>query len=228
MVYVAVAIAAVLGLALLISSGAGAWFGMSESQFGAMVPLVAILAVLLGGVVSRGRQIPRGLASLAIWIGIFAAVLVGYSFRDDLSFVASRVFGELLPGNAVVDTEAGTATFRRGRGGHFEVMAEVNGARIPLIFDTGATAVVLTARDAEAAGIDTARLTYSIPVSTANGRGWAAGVRLDRIVVGGIERRNVRAFVAEAHALETSLLGMTFLETLASYSVSSNSLVLTD
>ena len=91
---------------------------------------------------------PKILQQPVIWVGIFGVVLVGYAFRDDLSGVAARVFGELVPGSAIVDTEAGTATFRRDRGGHFEVVASVNGARVPLIFDTGATAVVLTQADA--------------------------------------------------------------------------------
>jgi len=38
----------------------------------------------------------------------------------------------------------------------------------------------------------------------------------------------VVAFVTEAEALETSLLGMTFLETLSRYSVTQNSLELAD
>ena len=228
MIYVVIAIAAAVGLGLLISAGAGDMFGLSETQFGSAVPLVAILAVFLLGAVSRSRKVPKFFSNLMIWIGIFGVALVGYAFRDDLSGVAARVFGELVPGSAIVNSEAGTATFRRNRGGHFEVVATVNGARVPLIFDTGATAVVLTQADAEAAGIDTSSLRYTIPVATANGTGRAAGVRLDTIEVGGIVRRNIPAFVAEASALDTSLLGMTFLETLSSYAVSSNGLVLTD
>lgn len=227
-IYVLIAIAAVAGLTVLISMGAGSVFGLSESQFGGAVPLVALLAVFLLGAATRIRSMPKFFVNLAVWVGIFGVVLVGYAFRDDLSGVASRVFGELVPGNAVVDREAGTATFRRGRGGHFEVVASVNGARLPMIFDTGATAVVLTRDHAEAAGIDTDSLRYDIPVATANGTGRAAGVRLASIEVGGIVRNNVRAFVAEAGALDTSLLGMTYLETLQGYAVSSNALVLTD
>jgi aspartyl protease family protein len=41
-------------------------------------------------------------------------------------------------------------------------------------------------------------------------------------------REGVTAFVAERNALETSLLGMTYLETLSRYSVSQNSLELVD
>jgi aspartyl protease family protein len=46
--------------------------------------------------------------------------------------------------------------------------------------------------------------------------------------VGGIVRQRVVAFVTEQDALETSLLGMTFLETLSRYSVTQNSLELMD
>jgi len=56
----------------------------------------------------------------------------------------------------------------------------------------------------------------------------AAPPRLEQLEVRGIVRRNVRAFVAEAEALTTSLLGMSFLETLTRYSVSANSLELVD
>ena len=97
-----------------------------------------------------------------------------------------------------------------------------------MIFDTGASAVVLTIADARAAGVNVEGLRYTVPVSTANGQGLAARTRLDSIEVGGIVRRNLTAFVTEEGALETSLLGMTFLETLSRYSVTRNSLELVD
>jgi aspartyl protease family protein len=86
--------------------------------------------------------------------------------------------------------------------------------------------VVLSLRDAEAAGIDTSALTYSVPVQTANGEGRAAPIRIKSMEVGNIVRNNVRAFVVQDNALETSLLGMTFLETLSRYTVSQDSLEL--
>ena len=56
----------------------------------------------------------------------------------------------------------------------------------------------------------------------------AARIRIDELDVGGIVRRGVSAFVTDANALDRSLLGMTFLETLSQYTVSRNALVLTD
>lgn len=228
MIFIGVALAIAIGLALLISADAGALVGLTQQQTGQLVPLVAILIVFAAGAFARRRRASELIGNLVLWLGIFGVALVGYAYRDDLGGIAARVFGELLPGVAVVNEDAGTATFRAGRDGHFVVNAKVNGADIRTIFDTGASAVVLTASDARAAGLDTASLSFDVPVSTANGTGRAAVVRLDQLEVGGIVRRNVRAFVAEAEALTTSLLGMSFLETLTRYSVSASSLELVD
>lgn len=226
MFYLGIAIAAVLGLTLLVSLDAGSMIGLSQGQTAAVIPLVVLLAVFARGLAGRGGQLGQTAGNAILWIGIFGAVMVGYAYRDDLSGVAARVFGELVPGAAIIDRDGGTATYRRGPGGHFVVTAEINGTSLPLLFDTGATAVVLTNEDARAVGIDTAALDFRIRVSTANGTGRAAPVTLDEMVVGGIVRNRVRAFIAEPGALEVSLLGMTFLETLAQYTVTSNSLEL--
>jgi len=228
MIFIGVALLVAAGLALMISADAGTLIGLNQQQTGQLVLLLIILIVVAGGMFSRRRRFAELFGGLVLWVGIFGVAIVGYTLRDDIQGLAGRVFGELSPGIAVVDSDAGTATFRRGMGGHFQVRANINGADIPLIFDTGASAVVLTSEDARKAGIDTDALRYTVSVSTANGMGKAASVRLDNMNVGGIERQGVRAFVAEEHALDTSLLGMTFLETLKRYAVSSNSLELVD
>jgi aspartyl protease family protein len=228
MIFIGLALLIAAGLALMISADAGSLIGLSQTQTAQLIPLVVILIIFAGGVFSRPHRFRELAGGLFLWAGIFAVALVTYAYRDELTGVLGRVAGEFQPGVALIDSEGGTATFRRGMGGHFEVNATVNGHTTPMVFDTGASAVVLTLADAEAAGIDTEDLRYSVPVSTANGRGMAARVRLDTLLVGGIERRNVVAFVADEGALETSLLGMTFLETLTRYSVTQNSLELVD
>lgn len=228
MIFIGFAIVVAVALALLISSDAGSLVGLTQQQTGNLVPLLILLIVFAGGAFARRRRASELIGNLALWVGIFGMAMVAYAYRDDLNGIAARVFGELMPGTAIVDEERGTATFRKGRDGHFQVGAEINGAYVDLIFDTGASAVVLTSADARKAGIDSATLRFNIPVSTANGTGRAASVLLDRVEIGGIVRERVRAFVAEPQALETSLLGMSFLETLSRYAVSSNSLELTD
>ena len=54
----------------------------------------------------------------------------------------------------------------------------------------------------------------------------AAATRLDKVSVGPIVIRNGRALVAKPGALSESLLGMSFLERLQSYSVERGRLVL--
>lgn len=228
MIFIGIALLVAAGLALLISADAGSMIGLTQPQTAQLIPLVVILIVIAGGVFTRRRRLSELLSAVVLWVGVFAVAVVGYAYRDELSSVAGRLMGELQPGVALVDAERGTATFRRGVGGHFEVIANVNGHRTPMIFDTGASAVVLTVADAEAAGIDTEGLRYSIPVATANGTGRAARVRVERMEVGGIMREDVPAFIVEAGALDMSLLGMTFLETLSRYSVTQNALELTD
>ncbi|WP_108460292.1 retropepsin-like aspartic protease family protein [Devosia naphthalenivorans] len=228
MIFIGIALLVAVGLALLISADAGSLVGMTQQQTAQLVPLLVLLVVFAGGLFTRRRKASELLGSVVLWVGIFAIAGLTYAYRDEIVGIAGRVAGEFRPGVALVDASQGTATFRRGMGGHFEVNATVNGHTTPMIFDTGASAVVLTLDDAEAAGIDTSNLDFTIPVSTANGTGRAARVRLEQIEVGGIVRERVVAFVTEAEALETSLLGMTFLETLSRYSVTQNSLELAD
>lgn len=228
MLFVGVALLVAVGLALLVSADAGAWLGLTQMQFGQLIPLVILAIIFAAGAFSRRQRFSAIVANFATWAGLFVVILVGYTYREDLKDLAARVVGELSPTTAIVDSENGTATFRRGLDGHFTVASTVNGTSMPLLFDTGASAVVLSYRDAEKAGIPVDDLSFTLPVMMANGTGRAALVRLDRIEVGGIARRNVRAFVAENGALEGSLLGMTFLETLSRYSVEGDKLELAD
>jgi len=228
MLFIGVAIVAAIGLVLLIVADAGTLVGLTQDQFGRLIPMVIILLFVAAGLFSRRHRLGELVGNLLIWGGLFGVAMVGYTYRDDLSGVASRVFGELVPGSAVVDSARGTATFRAGRDGHYTINAQVNGVTIHTIFDTGASAVVLTHADAVKVGIDTDALRYDIQVQTANGTGRAAGITLDTLEVGGITRNRVRTFVAEKGALDTSLLGMSFLGTLSRYAVSGKSLELVD
>ena len=228
MIFIGIALLVAAGLVLLISADAGSLVGLTQMQTAQLIPLVLLLIIFAGGLFTRRHKASELLGGLFLWGGLFAVAMVTYAYRDELLGVVGRVAGEFQPGVALIDADAGTATFRRGINGHFEVKATINGHTTPMIFDTGASAVVLTVDDAREAGVNVEGLRYTVPVSTANGEGLAARTRLDSIEVGGIVRRNLTAFVTEEGALETSLLGMTFLETLTRYSVTQNSLELVD
>jgi len=155
-------------------------------------------------------------------IGLLLAI--GYTYRHDLRDVADRVLTELMPGRAL--SRGGTVEVARGNRGEFQIIVEVNGARITTVYDTGASAVVLTQEAAKAAGLPLDFLNYSVQVETANGRARAAPVTLDRIRVGGIEERQVPALIAQPGQLRVSLLGMSFLNRLKSSEVHGDRLVL--
>jgi len=95
-----------------------------------------------------------------------------------------------------------------------------------MIVDTGASSIVLTPEDAKKAGIDLEKLTYRVPVLTANGRTVAARIRLDEVAIGPLDRTKVEALVAREGALTQSLLGMSFLSRLRSYEFSGDFLTL--
>jgi aspartyl protease family protein len=226
--FVGVALLVAVGIGLLVSADAGSLVGMTQAEFGQLVPMVILGIVFAAAVFTRRQRFSTIIANLAAWVAVFVMALTGYAYREDIKGFAAQVFGELSPTTAIVDSRNGTASFRRGMDGHFLVASAINGANMPMLFDTGASAVVLSYKDAQRAGIDVAALKFNMPVTTANGTGRAARVTLDRIEVGGIARRNVSAFVADQGALEGSLLGMTFLSTLSRYTVAGDRLELTD
>jgi aspartyl protease family protein len=228
MLFVGVALLVAAGIALIISADAGALVGLTQQQLGQLVPLVVLAVIFAAAVFNQRQRFSTIVANFAVWAGLFVALLVGYTYRDDLRDVAARVASEMSPSRAIIDSANGSASFRRGMDGHFVVASSVNGTAMRLLFDTGASAVVLSYEDAQRAGIDVDGLHFTLPVTTANGTGRAAVIALDRIEIGGIARRNIRAFVADKGALQGSLLGISFLETLSRYSVAGNTLELVD
>ncbi len=197
--------------------------------FAGGVLLVAVyVMVLLGSERSRPLQAVR---YLLIWAALALALVIGYSYREELSAVANRVAGELTPPGdtiAVSTTEEGerAVRVRRRLDGHFVVRAAVNGQSMTLLVDTGASTVVLKPGDAERAGIDTRDLNYTVAVQTANGTTYAAPARLRSLAVGSLVVRDVNALVAPPGSLNENLLGMSFLRRLRSYEFSKDFLTL--
>jgi aspartyl protease family protein len=110
--------------------------------------------------------------------------------------------------------------------GHFVARAEVNGHRMDVLVDSGASMVALSHEDARQAGIHVSDRDYSQGVRTANGVARVAPVVIDRISIGDVLVRNVAATVSEPGKLSTSLLGMSFLGRLNRVDMRSGVLVL--
>jgi aspartyl protease family protein len=225
MLWLLLGLLALAGLVGVLMGDGGTVFGMETTV---VVPALvsAALVVFIGGSLAgsyRGR-IAQGLRDLVVWVAIAFGLVLAYSYRDVFMGAAQRVMGELMPPGETLAVEGQpgdrAVRLRRRPDGHFVARTQVNGGTSTMLIDTGASTVVLTPGDARQAGIDTNKLSYSVPVRTANGLTYAAAVRLKTISVGGIVMQNVDALVAAPGTLSQSLLGMSFLTRLRSYEVS--------
>jgi aspartyl protease family protein len=99
----------------------------------------------------------------------------------------------------------------KGRNGHFEVEARVDGRRLAFLVDTGASHIALRESAAAQLGIFPRPSDYTVQVSTANGVTKAALVQLRSVEVGDIIVRDVPAIVHSDQGLGVNLLGMSFL-----------------
>lgn len=217
-----------LGLALLvliIRHEDGTVAGLESHDFASLVIKIALLVFLGGGVLFMFRyRLAEALEAAMFWVVIALLLSAGYAYRIELREVADRVLAEFIPGRPAVRGKS--VEIARGRRGQFEVTTSVNGARIPMVLDTGASAVVLTQDAAKAAGLPLEVLSYNVSIETANGRTRAAAVTLDRVTVGSIVESRVPALIAQPGQLRTSLLGMSFLNRLHSWEVRGDRLVM--
>jgi aspartyl protease family protein len=212
-------------LILIARHGEGTIGPLSSGQFGSLAYKIALLVFVGATVLIIFRErFAQALTAALLWVVLALILVIGYSYRFELRNVADRVIAELIPGHPI--SHGRTVEVARAFNGDFEVTAEINGARVGMVLDTGASSVVLTRDDAKAAGLPLEVLVYSANIDTANGRTRAAPVTLDRIAIGGLVERSVAVLVAQPGQLKTSLLGMSFLNRLQSWEVRGDRLLL--
>jgi len=161
-----------------------------------------------------------------LWLGVAAlgVVLIAPNLSDEAPEAPPE--GALQHALPAAPPQAGNGYARReiarAADGHFYVEAQVNGASVRFLVDTGASVVALTSADARRAGI-------ALPSERASARG-AGGVvevipvTIDRVAIGPLEARDVRAAVADQ--LQVSLLGQSYLERVGSVEISGDRMVL--
>jgi len=134
------------------------------------------------------------------------------------------IFASIAAALAIAD--GGMIRLQADAQGHYTGNFRMNGKPVQGLIDTGATYVALNESLARRLGFSGNQLDFRYAVNTANGQTKAAHVMLDRIEIGGIRVRSVEAFVLKDEALSGTLVGMSFLQKLASYSVADGSLSL--
>lgn len=221
----------ILGGALLIlvfNGNDGTIGPMTDEQFARTIYLGLFGAVLAAGLFASGQRFGQMARQAGIWLAVLIVLVVGYEYRFELQESAARVTSGLIPGTAITQTSADgdlSVTIQR-RGRHFETVGTVNGSRQEFLVDTGASTIVLTEANARKAGIDPETLDYRIPVATANGTAMAARISGIEVAIGGIVRPGMIALIARDGQLSSNLLGMNFLDTLHSFEVQRDRMVL--
>ncbi len=176
---------------------------MDGSNFGQLAYLVILGTVLVFWFVSYNRQsLNKTLQQVMAWVFIFVGVIAVIGLWEDIRSTVSPT-----PQMAVTGE---TIEVPRAYDGHYYLPVLVNGEPINFLVDTGASQIVLSAQDAERAGIDPDQLNYFGRALTANGEVRTAPVRLETLTVGPITDQNVSAWVNEGE-LHKSLLGMEYL-----------------
>lgn len=224
----------VLVVLLVMAGAAAAVYALHKShpwvlEDGDNVAAFTYLSILLGallwgGAVSMGGM-RKAVLHLSLWAVVIAGLAIGYENRDALRLSALRALAVAAPGEAV-EIAPGETVLTRARSGHFIANARVNGERVRMLVDTGATDVALPYDEARRIGVDVAALRFDRPVLTANGRAVVASVLLDEVEVGGVRFYNVRGSVAEPGRLPSALLGMSFLNRLTEFSFRGDQLIL--
>jgi aspartyl protease family protein len=212
-------------LLLATRQDGGTTAGMTNDGL-APAAVQAALVILVGwaAMTFLRNRLSEVLNGAVFWLVIAVLFGVGYTYRSELHHTGDRVLAGLVPAHAAARGRA--VEIERGRAGEFQVATQINGARVPMVLDTGASAVVLTHEAARAAGLPLEVLNYTVSVETANGSTRAASVTLDRVAVGAIVERSVPALIAQPGRLKTNLLGMSFLNRLESWEVRSEKLLM--
>lgn len=193
-----------------------------------LISSVAILTLIISRMSFSSVIVSTLLNHFLGWVLISLVIITGYSYKLELEQFSDRLAANIIPGYAQENND-GSVTFYAGGNGHFNISAMVNDSRkIKFLFDTGASVVSLTNRDARLLGIDVDNLEYNSPSSTANGTSWGARIKLDKIQVGTIIVYDVSASVSQEGALDTSLLGMSFLGELKEFKIQESKLTLTN
>lgn len=198
----------------------------AEQMVGIYLGVGVAVVVFVGRAVVFAMQIGIWpfLRNLLIIGGLFVALIGGYTFRHEVSWIADRMLRELNPRQPSIQAD-GTVAIMAGEDGHYRMRLLVNGTSTTFMIDTGATNIVLAPHHARMAGIDVAALTFDQETETANGIGRAAIVRLDSLQIGALKLQDLPARV-NAAPMSDSLLGMEFLKRLSSWRVENGVLIL--
>lgn len=120
---------------------------MAEFEIAHLIYLIVLLAMVAGWFFMQSRpNMNKSLQQAAVWGLIFTGAAAGVGLWQDITRDTAR--------QQLTISEEGEIVLPRGRDGHYYLTAEINGAAVRFVVDTGASDIVLTKADAARIGID--------------------------------------------------------------------------
>jgi aspartyl protease family protein len=223
-------VVAALGIAVLALAARHEQMSIAGVSLDSVATIIAgvVLLFMMFGAFSAllYHRIGETIRTAFFWLCFAGVVALVYIYRFEMQSVGERMLA-LISGATQMQFASGRAVeISRAREGDFNIRAEINGARIPMLVDTGASSVVLTAEAAKIVGLPVEMLKFDVAIETANGRSRAASVVLERVSIGGIVERRVPALVSAPGDLKLSLLGMSFLKRMESIEMRGERLIM--
>jgi aspartyl protease family protein len=191
----------------------------NDVMLGSLYLLMAIMLVA-GSLIGRRTRFATAATMALAWMVIFGAGFVLFTFRDDLGLVAQRLRSEAT-GQPVLKGQQ--IRVPMAIDGHFWVEGRVNGVPVNFLVDSGASVTTLSRQAAVATRLELGKRQDEL-VRTGNGIIRVNSGRADELVIGPLERRDVKIYVADQD--ELNVLGMNVLSTLKRWSVEGRWLVL--
>ena len=134
----------------------------------------------------------------------FVVILIWIALATGIFYLAE---GAINPNKIANLGEAPSVMLKRGLDGHYRAEALINGTKVNVLVDTGATGVAISQKLADELGLQS---RSAVRTMTANGETVAYMTRLASVQLGGIEARDVSAIIAPGLGGD-ALLGMSFL-----------------
>lgn len=185
-----------------------------------VVCIILLISSLAARRLSLGYVAKAGLA----WVAIFAALFAVFSFRFEFISIWERVKSDIA-GTAGQNISGEAMELRRQDDGHYWLQVEVNGKPVRFMIDSGATITAINANTAADTGVDVDSSGYPVILSTANGRVQAKRGIVRSLSVGPHTVENHKVVVSENFG-ETNVLGMNFLDSMKSWKVERNMMVI--
>ncbi len=191
---------------------------MTDFDSANLVYLVVLgCAVMMWFFAANRHSMGKNLQQAAVWGLIFIGVIAAIGLWDDIRATVAPAQSVSRDGTRI--------ELPRAPDSHYYLDAQVNGAPVRFVVDTGASDIVLSRADAIRVGLHPDGLAFTGQANTANGLVRTAPVRLDSFVVGAITDQDLRAVVNDGD-LQGSLLGMRYLQRFSTVQIADGKLVL--